>query len=47
MIIIIGIDDLNEVFDKCKVFSKDWKFIGLSLCIKRMTLDNIIFSSTN
>ena len=31
MIIIIGIDDLNEVFDTCKVFIKDWKFIGLKL----------------
>ena len=41
MIIIIGIDDLNEVFDTCKVFSKDWKFIGLKLWIKKTTLDNI------
>ena len=41
MIIIIGIDDLNEVFDTCKEFSKDWKFIGLKLWIKKTTLDNI------
>ena len=37
MIIIIGIDDLNEVFDTCK----EWKFIGLKLWIKKTTLDNI------
>ena len=41
MIIIKGIDDLNEVFDTCKEFSKDWKFIGLKLWIKKTTLDNI------
>ena len=38
---ITGIDDLNAVFRTCKHFSKDWKFIGLELGIKKPTLDNI------
>ena len=38
---ITGIDDLNAVFRTCKHFSKDWKFIGLELGIKKSTLDNI------
>ena len=29
------------MFDVCKVFSTDWKFIGLKLGIKKTTLDNI------
>ena len=36
-----GIDDLSEVFDVCKVFSTDWKFIRLKLGIMKATLDNI------
>ena len=41
MIIITGIDNVCEVFDVCKEFSTDWKFIGLKLGIKKTTLDNI------
>ena len=36
-----GIDDLNEIFRKCKAFSNDWKFIGLELGVKKTTLDII------
>ena len=38
---IIGINDLNEVFRKCKPFSNNWEFIGLELDVKKTTLDNI------
>ena len=39
--LLTGIDDLSEVFDVCKLFSTNWKFIGLKLGIKKTTLDNI------
>ena len=29
------------MFDVCKVFSTNWKFIGLTLGIKKTTLDSI------
>lgn len=38
---VLGIKDHNEVFNLCKIFSKDWKYIGSALGIELDILETI------